>query len=299
MLSNRFSVFLVFIFLLGSMISCNVEKEDTDEVFQWEHVQGGGIGVTTINYNSPSYKISKTPTNLKIVGYPNTEDSLVINLGNIEGHELTVGNYKLGLNNFFNLSFFKNGAVYNATDGYVNVSYLNSRIDFDFDVDLSNGTRLENGIADNLLLNNIDTPGVVTPPTQEIGTIEATINGAKFLWDKSESNATFNSTPQYLNIIGSSVSNSISMAFTQIDSPAKLASVIGQTVQLGTADNLINYVTTGGVTTGYTATSGQVHFVSFNNNILTLTFQGEFTNALDPNDKIPFTQGEVKAILVN
>lgn len=299
MLLNKFSVFLVFISLLGTMISCDVDEEDTNEVFQWEHVQGSGLGATIINYNSPSYSISKTPTNLKIIGYPNNQDSLIINLGNLEGHELTIGNYKLGLNNFFNLSFFKNGAVYNATEGYVNVSYLNNRIDFDFDVDLSNGTRLESGLADNLLLNNVDTPGTVAPPVQEIGTIEATINGAKFLWDKSECIATFNSTPKYLNIAGTAVSNNITMAFANIDSPAKLASKVGQTVQLGTSEYLINYVTTGGVTSGYGATSGQVHFVSFDNNILTLTFQGEFTNILDPNDKIPFTQGEVKAILVN
>lgn len=299
MLLNRFSVFLVFITLLGSVISCNVEEEDVDEVFKWEHVTGSGTAETVENYTSPNYKVTTTLTNMRIVGYPNDTDSLVINLGNLEGNELTVGEYGFGINNFFNLSFFKNGAVYNATAGSINVNYINSRIDFDFDVELSNGSRLTNGLADNLLLTNEGEPDGEKPVQEVIGTIEATINGAKFTWDKPECSATFASAPSYLAITGISVSNSISMAFTEIDSPAKLETLVGQTVQLGNSSNIINYTTTGGIAANYVTESGQAQFVSYSNNILTVNFSGVFVNGIDATDKIPFENGVVKAILIN
>jgi len=299
MLLNKFSVFLVFISLLGSVISCNVEEEEVDEVFKWEHVTGFGTAAPVVSYSSPEYKISKTKTNLRIVGYPNTQDSIVINLGNLEGNELTIGEYGFGINNFFNLSFFKNGTVYNATEGSINVTYLNSRIDFNFDVDLSNGTRLTNGLGDNLLLNNEGTPGTVQPPVVEIGTIEATINGALFTWDDSECNAAFTISPQYLGINGISTSNIISMAFTEIDSPNKLSTLVGQTVQLGLSGNILNYSTTGGTMTNYIAESGQAYFSSYSNNILSINFSGIFIVNGNPAEKIPFTNGQVKAIFVN
>lgn len=299
MFLNKFSIFLVFISLLGSVISCNVEEEDVNEVFTWDYVQGFGTGAITENYSSPNYTITTDPTNHKIVGYPNTQDSLVINLGNLLGSELTVGEYKLGINDFITLSFYKNGVVHEATSGAININYINSRIDFDFDVEFANGNSLTNGFGDNLLINNVDTPTVVDPPVVEVGTIESTINGAKFTWSNNETNATFVAFPQHLTISGVSISNNISMAFQQIDSPAKLTSLIGQTVQLGTLGNIINYTTTGGIPAAYQSTSGQASFVSYSNNILTMTFSGEFTNVLDATDKIPFSNGEVKAILVN
>ncbi len=299
MFSNKFSIFLVFITLLGSVFSCNVEEEDDNEVFTWDYVQGFGTAASKVSYSSPNYTIVKSEVDHIIKGYPNAEDSLIIKLGNLQGHELTVGEYKFGLNDFFTLKFYKNGAVYEATSGAINVTYLNSRIDFDFDVVLSNGNSLSNGLGDNLLLNNLDSTPVVTPPVQEIGTIEATINGAKFTWGETQTAASFQSSPQYLLISGASVSNGISMAFTEVDSPAKLSSLIGKTISLGLSGNIINYSTMGGIPQTYISTSGVAYFSSYENNILTLTFSGEFTNGADITEKIPFVNGEVKAILVN
>jgi len=299
---NKFSVFLLFISLLASMISCNVEEEDDKEVFQWEQITGFGATATTESFNSPNYNVTKSITNLKIVGYPNSTDSVVINLGNLEGDELTIGEYKFGFNSFFNLSFFKDGIVYNATSGLINVTYLNNRIDFDFDVELSNGTRLSNGLGDNLLLSNSDIgpgSGDGEPPVTEIGTIEATINGAHFLWDKSESVATFTANPGYLAINGTSSANAISMAFTEITSSGKLSTLVGQTVQLGLSSNLISYATYGGTTENYITESGQAYFSSYSDNILSISFTGMLINPLDPTVKIPVENGEVKAIFVN
>ena len=303
MFLNKFSIFLVFITLLGSVISCNVDEEDVNEVFTWEYVQGFGTGQTIQNYTSPEYSIVPSDTNLRIVGYPNTDDSLIINLGTLEGSELTIGEYKLGINDFFTLTFYKNGAVYEATDGAIDVTYINNRIDFNFEAEFSNGSRLSNGVADNLLIGNADTSstGGVTPtPTPIIGTIEATVNGAAFLWDSLECSATFvTSTPQYLAIAGSSVSNTISMAFTDVDSPNKLSNLVGQTLQLSMTDNIINYVETGGGSPIYFASSsGEAKIVSYSDNVLTMTFSGIFADISDPTTTIPFENGEVKAIYV-
>lgn len=307
MFSNKFSIFLVFITLLIGVISCNVdvEKEEVDEVFTWEYVKGFGTAAITENHTSPTYSITPSLTNVKIIGYSNAEDSLIINLGTLEGNELTIGEYQFGVNNFFTLTFFDDGVEHKATSGSINVNYINNRIDFDFDVEFLNGNRLSNGLGDNLLIGNADTSSSVNPPpppvpTDVVGTIEATINGAIFKWDSLACEATFTATPSYLAVTGQNLSNIISMAFTNVNDINTLSNLVGQTIPLSTTGNIINYVELGGVTpTYYVSTSGQATFVEFTDNILSMTFSGQFINASDPSIEIPFINGEVKAIVVD
>lgn len=291
--------FLIFLSFIFGLISCNVEEEDTKEKFIWDYSNSTTLTVTS--YSSPVYEIKFNKTNLHIKGLPNTQDSLVINLGNLNGDELKVGTYEFGFSNFFNLSFYQNGVKKDAESGQIEITYINNRIDFNFDVVLSDGNLLKSGLGSNLNLyqkgSTVD-PIDPEPGVTEIGTIIATLDGIVNNWESTDTDANFLNTSNTVSLYGSNAINTISMVLYNISSIEDLKNKVGNSYDLSTVNASLNYTLTSS-SKSYFANSGTLKVISYKDNILSLSFNGELQNVLDNTDKITITNGSVNSIKVN
>lgn len=292
MSSLNFFKFLFFFIFSCLIISCDGEKEDVNEKFSWDYTINTVGGQTTFEYNSPDYHILQSDSNHVIKGYPNAEDSIEIVLGNLFGHELKVGEYKFGFGDYTSLTLFRNGEVLRANSGVLNLSYINNRMDFDFEGTFLNGSFLESGIADNLLIGQEGTSDTTdTPTTIEIGTIEAKVDGALFKWNKEDCLGTLNTS--ILAISGSNLANTISLTMVELSSDQKINNAIGKVLTLDGITNNLSYST---ATKTYITKSGQIRVESYKDNIITMSFNAVLANIADATDQIPVVDGKVEAL---
>lgn len=291
------SLFFIFSIFLG-FISCDAEKEDTNEVFTWE--QTNVVSNTITPYDALNYTAVFNTTNLQIKGFPNLQDSIVINLGNLEGDELTVGTYEFGWSDFHNLTFFKNGNLLKAVSGFIKITYINRRIDFQFEATLSDGNKLTSGLGDNLNLYKTTGAIDITPPTDPgptaVGTIDAKINGALFSWDDSQTSGYINTST--LVIGGTSAANTLLLYLHDINSEADIQSKVGQIINLTPTVGNITYVLNAGPVS-YANSTATLKITEFKNKIITAEFSGNLVNNADPTDVIPLENGKVNALLLN
>lgn len=171
---KRFFILSVLSFFAMSIFSCNEEEEKTNVKFEWDYVkrklqvQDGDTSwviESSEKYVVDEYYIVKDSNMMQIYGYTTNDDSIKIGLVNHTvipadptdptspgnpSQQVTVGEYNLAGQYTYSLIFFNQSQPLLATSGFVNVSYLNSRIEMDFYSTLANGYNIENGVAENL-----------------------------------------------------------------------------------------------------------------------------------------------------
>lgn len=298
MLVRNFLNIFIFLFISLGFVSCESDKESRNESFTWD-LKNNTVGVNTVEpFEATEYSVFKTELSHRIVGYINSTDSLVIVLGNLKDHELTIGDYKFGFSETTRLTYFENGVPNKAKSGVCSISYLNQRISFNFDAFLTDGHLIENGIAEDLIINVEGVTGqsdTTTTTTVEVGTIEAKIDGAFFEWDKSQcSGKLFANT---LQIDGANTANSISLYFVGLTTNELIKDAVGKTFNIGDGTTNISYIVNGSAKF-YFGNSGSVKFESYENNILTLSFNANMVNNTDATDEIPLVNGKVKALKI-
>lgn len=154
---------ICLIFILGSLFSC-VKEKDYPVTFQYDY-----NSVTTPNITD--YLLVLSDSGLYITGVY-AEDTLRIRIPKIGGNPLTVGQYVINANNGFYITHTSSstGLTTKASSGTLDLSYVNSYVNFTFDAVLSNGIALDNGMAKNLpfiteeFYFSQDTNNVLPPP---------------------------------------------------------------------------------------------------------------------------------------
>lgn len=162
---KRFFILSILSCFALSVFSCNEDEEETNVKFEWDYVKRkikiegtdtSWVVDTSVKYIVDEYSIIKDANTMKIMGHTTSNDSIVIDFENNGSAtpnspaKMTVGEYTIGGNDKYNLTFFKENQPLICIHGYANISYLNSRVDIDFYSKLANGYAMENGIAENL-----------------------------------------------------------------------------------------------------------------------------------------------------
>jgi len=148
------------ILILGSLFSC-VKEKDFPITFQYDYNT-----VTTPNITD--YVLVLTDTGLQING-TYSGGTLQITIPKIGGNPLVVGEYRVSANNGFNIIYTSsNGITTKASQGVLDLTHVNSYVNFTFDAVLYDGKSLSNGIAKNLPFVteeffNMDTSNVLPP----------------------------------------------------------------------------------------------------------------------------------------
>lgn len=165
---------ICLILILGSLFSC-VKEKDYPVTFQYDH-----NSITTPNITD--YTLVLSDSGLYISG-AHDGDTLRIHIPKIGGNPLVVGEYTIGGNNGFYITHKSSttGVTSKANSGTLNLSYVNSYVDFTFDAVLYNGIKISNGKAKNLPFityenyNNQDTNN--TLPIPYLSNVDTLTNG--------------------------------------------------------------------------------------------------------------------------
>ncbi|MGB0428135.1 MAG: hypothetical protein ACPGEC_04335 [Flavobacteriales bacterium] len=274
------SIFSIFIAVLSVGVfstSCDVETENTNESLNWTH----NLFTSQETKSTSDYYSVYNADGLKIVGQINATDSVVIRMGVVGTNELKVGSYLLKKNGFYTIQLHKNGNTTKALSGNIHLFRVQNRVDFDFEANLEDGTRLEFGEARNLLLNTEDPKDSSKPTTQE-GTIVADINGQTQAWNKNETYGQFAPAFEYLGLGGNSVAHSIAFSANGYTSKAEIIQDLNTTLDLNQIT--LNY-TINSTNQTYTLTFGTAKFLAFNDqNELTISIEnGILDNVSAPN----------------
>lgn len=134
---------ICLVLILSSLFSC-VKETDYPVTFQFDH-----NSVTTPNITD--YTLILSDTGLYISGTYN-DGTLQILIPKIGGNPILVGEYTINANNGFSIIYTSSstGISTKAASGVLNMSHVNSYVDFTFNAVLSSGIALENGVAKNL-----------------------------------------------------------------------------------------------------------------------------------------------------
>ena len=164
--------FISLVLILGSLFSC-VKEEDHPVTFQYDY-----NSVTTPNI--VDYNLVLTDTALQIMG-TQLGDTLRITIPKMGGNPLVVGEYKVSADNGFSIMHTsESGITTKASEGTLNLTHVNSFVNFTFDAVLYNGVTLGNGKAKNLPFIteaefNSDTTNVL--PDFPVSNVDTLTNG--------------------------------------------------------------------------------------------------------------------------
>lgn len=130
------------VLILGTLFSC-VKETDYPIVFQYNY-----NSVTTPNITDYTAIISDT--SLLITGN-HADGTIHINIPKIGGNPLVVGEYSVAAENGFYIAYTNTaGVTTKAAVGSLNLTHINSYVNFTFEGSLYNSSIIENGIAKNL-----------------------------------------------------------------------------------------------------------------------------------------------------
>ena len=173
--SNLVPYFLVMkqlislILILGSLFSC-VKEKDYPVVFQYDYSVKSTIVV-------PEYIAVESDTGLYIRG-THADGVIQILIPKIGGNPIIVGEYSTAAKNDFYISHTSSlGVTTKAISATLDLTHVNSYLNFTFDAVLSNGITLDEGIAQNLpfvteaYYNTIDTSTGPDIPGSNIDTL--------------------------------------------------------------------------------------------------------------------------------
>lgn len=141
------------VLVIGSLFSC-VKDKDYPTVFQYDY-----NGKTTLNSNNYTALLSDTA--LHITGI-HAEGIIDIHIPRSAGNPVVIGEYTTAIDNGFYISHTSvTGTALPVMAATLNLTHINSYVNFTFEADLINGLLIENGIANNLpfttINNNTDT----------------------------------------------------------------------------------------------------------------------------------------------
>lgn len=161
---------LSLILILGSLFSC-VKEKDYPVVFQYDYSVKSTINV-------PEYIAVESDTGLYIRG-THPDGIIQILIPKIGGNPVVVGEYSTASKNNFYISHTSSlGVTTNAISASLNLTHINSYLNFTFSAVLSSGITLDEGIGQNIAFvseanyyNSTDTSSGPDIPGSNIDTL--------------------------------------------------------------------------------------------------------------------------------
>ncbi|MCT4664585.1 MAG: hypothetical protein N4A45_05065 [Flavobacteriales bacterium] len=318
---KRLFLSVLSLFMIGFLFqSCdNAVTEETEEFFQY-YLSKSTDPVTDMGKIRAfqNYKSVKTDTGIYITAYNigDAYDSVEFAFKTVKGHDFLVGEYPLMFDSkVINVKFYAGDKLFSLGAGEMQVNYLNRRIDFDFEGTLTNGDRINGGMADNLVINTYGNkglngsvnkpnpepgpdPGPDPEPTGDPNTIEGNFGGNSRKWNATMVSASFIVQAQAknltINALDPANNGVLGVAITNIDGN-NINSIIGKTLKA--ADGaIISYIKPNEQFPYTNTIGGNASFkltnYNANTNEISFEFHGQINNSVNANENMVITAGK-------